>query len=101
MAKPHGESVKVFVEQLFHQLDYPEIGYKRAMGVIQLHKQYGSDRLNIACKRAMHGNVLSYKRVHTILKNNLDKNYQLYEELNNHIAHIPKHENIRGAANYN
>jgi len=100
-AKPHGEAVMMFIEALLNQFDYPEIGYKRAMGIIQLHKQYGSERLNNACQRALYGNALSYNRVKNILKNNLDKEYQLYDELQENKAHIPKHENMRGAAAYN
>ncbi len=100
LAKPHGEAVMMFIEGLFNQFDYPEIGYKRAMGVIQLHKQYGSDRLNNACQRALYGNVLSYNRIKNILKNNLDKEYQHFDELQQKKAHIPKHENIRGASTY-
>ncbi len=82
----------MFVEGLISQLDYPEIGYKRAMGVIQLHKQYGSERLNNACQRALYGGALSYRRVKNILKNNLDKEYQLFDDLGENKAHIPKHQ---------
>jgi transposase len=100
-AKQHGEAVLMFVEGLLNQFDYPEIGYKRAMGIIQLNKQYGSERLNNACQRAIYGETLSYKRVKNILKNNLDKEYQNFDDLKENIAHIPKHENIRGAKTYN
>lgn len=99
-AKPHGVAVMQFIEGLLNQFDYPEIGYKRAMGVIQLHKQYGSERLNNACQRALYGNALSYRRVKNILKNNLDKEYQHYDELTENKTHIPSHDNIRGATAY-
>lgn len=101
MAKAHGESVMLFVEALILGGDYPEVGYRRAMGVIQLHKQYGSVRLNNACERALYGQALSYNAVKNILKNNLDKEHQHPLELEDNKPHIPKHENIRGATAYN
>jgi len=100
-AKPHGEAVLMFIEGLLNQFDYPEVSYKRAMGVIQLHKKYSSERLNNACQRALYGNALSYNRVKNILKNNLDKEYQIFDELQQTTPHIPEHDNIRGAQAYN
>lgn len=99
-AKQHGVAVMMFIEGLLNQFDYPEVGYKRAMGVIQLHKQYGSERLNNACQRALYGEALSYNRVKNILKNNLDKEYQLFDKLQENQTHIPTHANIRGSKAY-
>ena len=100
LAKKHGEAVMMFIEGLIHQSDYPEIAYKRAIGVIQLHREYGSERLNNACQRALYGNALRYHTVKNILKNNLDKEYLSMDNLNLTETHIPKHDNIRGAETY-
>lgn len=101
LAKKHGVSVMMFVDGIIHQSNYPEIAYKRAMGVIQLHREYGSERLNNACQRALYGNALSYHRVKNILKNNLDKEQLQLTDLEQTTTHIPKHDNIRGANTYN
>ena len=101
LAQPHGESVMMFIEQLLNQAAYPEVGYKSAMGVIQLHRQYGAERLNKACARALYGNFLSYTRVKNILQNHLDREYQDLDKLNDTRSHIPEHTNIRGAGAYN
>jgi len=101
LAKKHGISVMMFVEGIINQSDYPEIAYKRAMGVIQLHREYGSDRLNNACQRALYGNALTYHRVKNILKNNLDGEQLHLDNLKQTKTHIPKHDNIRGANTYN
>lgn len=101
LAKPHGAAVMMFVDLLINRSIYPQIAYKCAMGVIQLHRQYGSQRLNNACQRALYGEALSYNRVSNILKNNLDKEYQDLDNLNNISTHIIPHENIRGAHKYN
>jgi len=99
-ALPHGNSVAACVEQIIARVDYPEIGYKRAMGVIQLHRSYGSQRLDNACKRALQADAVSYRRIQNILKNNLDKSSLFFQDLEDDRPHIPEHQNIRGASNY-
>ena len=99
-AAPHGSHVVSCVEQIIAGVDYPEIGYKRAMGIIQLHRSYGSQRLNNACKRALQADAVSYKRIQNILKNNLDQTSLFYQDLEQDKPHIPEHKNIRGASNY-
>ena len=69
------------------------------MGIIQLHRAYGSQRLNDACQRALHAGTSSYKRISNILKNNLDKEPITTEDENT--PHIPEHANIRGSGAYN
>ena len=100
MAVKHGEFVLTFVTGLLADNEYPEANYKRAMGVIQLHKQYGSDRLNKACERAMYGDSFSYGMIKNILANNLDGHQIDTDQLNQSQSHIPDHENIRGASSY-
>ena len=100
-AATHGNYVADCVEQIIAKVEYPEIGYKRAMGLIQLHKTYGDNRLNNACKRALQADAVSYKRIQNILKNNLDQSSLFFQDLEDEKSHIPKHDNIRGASNYN
>ena len=71
------------------------------MGIIQLHREYGSERLNNACQRALYGNALKYHTVKNILKNNLDSEQLQIDSLKQTKTHIPKHDNIRGANTYN
>ena len=99
-ATAHGNNVAKCVERIIAGLDYPEIGYKRAMGVIQLHRSYGSRRLDDACKRALQADAVSYMRIKNILKNNLDQSSLFYQDLEEDRPHIPEHQNIRGASNY-
>lgn len=100
LAAKQGESVLAFITGLLKENDYPEVNYKRAMGVIQLAKAYGSDRLNKACERALYGKSFSYNMVKNILKNNLDDQQLDLFELESSQSHIPEHENIRGASSY-
>lgn len=100
MATPHGSYVLSCVEKILTASDYPEVGYKRAMGLIQLHKAYGSERLNNACKRALQADTSSYTRIKNILENNMDKASLFYQNLEDEKTHIPEHQNLRGASAY-
>lgn len=98
MATKHGEKVQAIIEQVFINCDYPETAYKRAMGIIQLHRIYGSQRLNNACQRALYAETCSYRRISNILKNNQDKEPII--EKKEEEPHIPEHDNLRGASVY-
>lgn len=99
-ALKYGKHVAKCAMEILANVAHPEIGYKRVMGLIQLHKNYGSDRLDKACKRALELDAVSYKRIENILKNNLDRHSLFYQTLEDNTSHIPKHDNIRGASTY-
>ena len=100
LARKHGVSVLSFITGLLDHGDYPEVNYKRAMGVIQLHRSYGSKRLNEACELALYGKTYSYNMVRNILQNHLDPHHINTDELDQSKSHIPHHDNIRGASTY-
>jgi len=87
------------ISELFVESDYPETAYKRAMGIIQLLKGYGKERLDPACNRAIYAKAVSYNRIRNILENNLDR-VAPEEPPDTKQSHIPPHENIRGASSY-
>lgn len=99
-AAAHGQHVVCCVEKIFAETDYPEVGYKRVMGLLQLYKAYGSERLNKACQKALEYDMVSYTRIKNILENNADKTSVFYDQLESKESHIPNHENIRGSSTY-
>lgn len=99
-AAPHGPYVLKCVERILADLEYPEVGYKRVMGIIQLHKLYGSKRLDKACQRSLIVESVSYTRIRNILKNNMDKDSLFFNDMEQDNPHIPTHKNIRGASAY-
>jgi transposase len=99
-AAAHGNHVLECVEGVLGMGDYPETQYKRSMGIIQLHRQYGSQRLDNACKIAVEAEIYSYKRIENILKNGLDKEPADLQLTGLFESHIPSHKNIRGANSY-
>lgn len=100
MAARHGENVLACVKGLFIDCDYPETAYKRAMGIVQLHRQYGSRRLDNACRRAVYANAVSYNRIRNILKKNLDNGLFEDPQDDGTKSHIPPHGNLRGPQAY-
>jgi transposase len=98
LARKVGINTELFMAGLFLQGDYPELSYKRARGILQLAKNYGNQRVDKACLRAVYHDAYSYKMIKNILENNMD-DHQL-EQAQNNTSHIPDHENIRGSENY-
>jgi len=100
-AQQQGAYVYEYVCGMFQQGGmYPEPNYKRANGLLLLAKQYGEERLNLACKRAMYGGSFSYRRVKNILENKLEEEALQTELFDSNHTHIPEHNNIRGAKAY-
>lgn len=89
------ETVK-YITRLILQYAYPEIGYKQAMGIVQLTRLYQKDRIEKACSRALVLHHCSYRIIDNMLRTGSDQ-LDPQSEINNH---IPEHENIRGAGSY-
>lgn len=94
-AKTGPNCAKVVEEILRHQ-PHPEMGYRSCLGIINLGKGAGLERLEAACKRALHFKVCSYRSVKSILQSRLE-NQPLEEQLP---LPSPPHENLRGAPYY-
>lgn len=90
-----GENTKLFMEKLFEQRSHPEQAYKSCMGILSLAGKTSKERLENACRRALHFESYYYKTVKTILEKSLDK-----EPLQQSINRLPDHANIRGESYY-
>ena len=88
-----GPNVEAFAEIILSQRRHPEKGYRACQGVIRLSKEFGGERLDAACARAIAIKASSYSSLHSILKNGLDRQglAQVTEEP------AITHTNIRGA----
>lgn len=90
-----GPEVKAMIEKVLESRSYPEQAYKACLGILNLPKKYGKERVNQACKRALEHTCYSYKSVKNILEKNLDK---IQEETV--VRKPPVHQNIRGYRYY-
>lgn len=97
-ARRYGTDIESYITGLIEQATYPETAYKQCMGVLQLVKEYGPQRLSKACKRAVQYPRFGYGIVKDILKNKMDLEPDLFTDPDQIL--IPKHDNIRGADYY-
>jgi transposase len=95
-AEPIGPYTVQYISRLILQYAYPEIGYKQAMGIVQLARLYAKDRVEKACQRAMSLPHSSFRIIDNMLRSGVDQLELPFQEAN----HIPTHENIRGANHY-
>lgn len=92
-----GSSTHLYMEGVLKGKHFTEQTYNACLGILRLGKQYGNERLETACKRALAGGVFTYRTIDSILKNNMDK--LLYPE-QPALFKTPDHDNIRGADSY-
>lgn len=97
-ASRFGDSVCEFVDELMVRRAHPELAYRSCFGVLRLEREYGAERLNAACRRAIHLGAHRYKSVRSILENGLDKEPLPTSGASTRSA--GHHENVRGAAYY-
>lgn len=96
-AASHGPNTSGVVEAILRKRAHPQQGFRSALGLMRLGKQYGPQRLENACERALATGATAYRSVASILKENLDKQpVQKAQESDEPI----EHGNIRGAGYY-
>jgi transposase len=92
-----GPAVHQYMDELLKSRAYTEQTYNACRGILRLLKQYGTQRLQAACSRALTGNVFNYRTVQNILTSNLDKLQQGYQP---ELFKLPDHPNLRGPESY-
>jgi len=94
-----GEHCSRAVEAIMESRPHPEQGYRACLGIMRLSKDYGSQRLEAACRRALVFDACSYRSIKSILKTKLDKE-SLPGDEEPALVPVPEHENVRGEAYY-
>jgi transposase len=95
-AQKTGPSCAELVRQIMESRPHPEQGFRACLGIIRLGKAAGQERLEAACRRALHFGTCSYRSVESILKHRLDQQ-PLEQELP---LNSPHHINVRGREYY-
>jgi transposase len=98
LAKRIGSKTSEYIKLLIEQQDYPETGYKQALGILSLKKAFEKERIEAACALALTHEYYSYRTVKRMLENNMDK---MIEAQQPQLLLIPVHTNIRGPQSYN
>ena len=92
-----GPQTQAHVSAIMEHRTHPEQGFRAALGVMRLFKQYGTERLEAACKRASRYRLYSYKGVANILKTGADR---LDDRKSTPSNPLIVHDNIRGPGYY-
>ena len=96
-AREIGPDVLAWVNTQLTSKDHPEQAYRVCLGLLNLSRQYPSQRLNAACRIAHQAGLFRLKQIKSILASNRDR---LPEQLSLE-AELPQdHENIRGPHNF-
>ena len=82
--------------QLDHK-PHPEQGYRACLGLLNLSKRYGSDRLEAACRRALALGAPHRKSIKSILDTELDQIPDLFVVPDPSPTVPTQHANLRGA----
>ncbi len=77
---------------------HPEQGYRACLGIMRMARQYGKERLEAACARAVALGATRYRSIASILKAGLDRQ-PLPETTQPELA-LPTHGNVRGSNYY-
>jgi transposase len=92
-----GPATQGLIDLVLGRYTHPEQGFRSALGILRLAKNYDHKRLEAAAQRAIAIGAYSYKSVMSILKNGLDR--ELIASASQ--PSIITHENIRGSSYFN
>jgi transposase len=95
IARKAGPSSEEVFETVMNAKKFVEQSYNSCLGLKRLMEQYGHERFENACYRALQTGWINYGCVSNILKNGMDKTVAAEKSIL-----IPFHENIRGADEY-
>lgn len=96
-AESIGDNVKQIIQHILKERRHAEQCYRSCLGILNLVKDYGAQRLDIACKKAIEINAPRRKHVQLILRNGMDR---IDSNNANNAVTTTSHENIRGSDYY-
>lgn len=93
-----GVGTRAVVQWQLENRPHPEQGYRACLGLLNLSKTYGEERLEAACRRALAIGSPTRKRIIAILKAKLDQHPDLFPAADTAAATASRtHANVRGA----
>jgi transposase len=92
-----GPATAQLVQEILASRPHPQQGYRSCLGILRLGNEYGAERLEAACSRALSARALTYRSVKSILMHRLDTPAPAAAPAS---APPIEHANIRGAGYY-
>ncbi|MBK9730655.1 MAG: IS21 family transposase [Chitinophagaceae bacterium] len=96
-AKAIDEEVAGYILRVIENKQHPEQAYRSCLGILNLARKVGSERLTRACRRANDYGIYNYPIIVQILERRLD---ELSAEEQHDAVSMPQHQNIRGSDYY-
>lgn len=97
-ARSIGEETFLVISHLLANKPHEQQAYKSCMGVLSLAKKYGNEDLNLACRRALNYDRISYKDVELYLKDLIGRRKDAADD--SQILQFAAHKNLRDKALY-
>ncbi len=97
-ARQIGRSTAEVIDVILSSAVFVQQSYRSCQGLLRLAGRYGTDRLENACRLMEPKAAATYKRIKTMLENNMDR-HPADEDLFNR-SYMPTNDNVRGAAAY-
>jgi transposase len=97
-AQKIGPGTRSVVQWQFDHRPHPEQGYRACLGLLNLARTYGEERLEAACRRALTIGSPTRKRILAILKAKLDQHPELFPAADTAAPTAERtHANVRGS----
>jgi len=96
-AKKTGPATAELIGRILESRRHPQQGFRSCLGILRLGKTHGVERLEAACRRALHIGAASYKSIDSILKHKLDQK-PLPDKKPDQLSIL--HNNLRGSDYY-
>lgn len=96
-ARAIGPETAELIGKVLSATSYPPQAYRSCLGILNLRKRHGQERLNKACRKALTVGTHSYTRVKNILALGVEEDSQPRLDM----GPMPAHENLRGSSYFN
>jgi len=96
-AQTVGPETEAIIARVLESAAYAPQAFRSCLGILNLARHHGSERLNKACAKALRVGTQSGKRIKSILDLGLEEERQPQLDLQS----LPHHENVRGSQYYN
>ncbi len=91
-----GPYTQAFIQAVLDSRPFPQQAFNACLGVMRLGQSFDPERLEAACRRALHFGTTRYRSLESILKNGLDRQ-PLPQEAAQSTTALPSHTNVRGS----
>lgn len=98
-ARSVGPQCAQVVTHILQSKPHPEQGYRAGLGIMRLARNYGNERMEAACRRALAADACSFRSLQSILKTKLDQQ-PLPGSDGDLTPLVRNHDNLRGQAYY-